>query len=110
MICCLPAKRSKKKHCRTKHQLNNRLPDDDLDTVVASGPLDLDVVALGDDLATVDLAGDGRAREHTISGGTGAGAGLPGGTAVGNNVDGTEVLVSQVARWPACGVGGRGGQ
>jgi len=129
MLCCLRAKRPKNQikppsprmlestsyryrivQHPTEQERLERLEDDDLDTIVTGGPLDLDVVALRDDLATVDLAGDGGAGEHAISGGTGAGAGLPGGAAVGDDVDGAEVLVSEVSGWPACGVGGGGGQ
>lgn len=68
---------------------------------MASGPGDLDVVALRNDLTTVDLTGDGGAREIAVGGGTWAGAGLPGSTTVSDDVNGTEVLVSQVSRWPA---------
>lgn len=89
---------------------HNHLPNNDLDTVVASGPGDLDVIALRNDLTTVDLTGDGGAREIAVGSGTGAGAGLPGSTTVSDNVNGTEILVSQVSRGPAGGISGSGGQ
>lgn len=79
------------------------LPNEDLDTVLTGGPGDLDVVALRDDLTAVDLTGDGRAREIALGGGAGAGSCLPGGTTIGNDVDGAEVLVAEIARGPCRG-------
>lgn len=77
---------------------------------MTSRPGDLDVVTLRNDLTTVDLTGDGGAREIAVGGGTRAGTGLPGSTTVGDNVDGAEVLVSQVTRGPALGIGISGSQ
>lgn len=81
------------------------LPNEDLDTVLTGGPGDLDVVALRDDLTAIDLTGDGRAREIAVGGGAGAGSCLPGGTAVGDDVNGTQVLVAEIARGPGRGRG-----
>jgi len=54
------------------------------------------------------VARNGGAREESIGSGAGAGASLPRCVAAGDDVDGSEFLVSQVTRWPGAGVGGGG--
>lgn len=80
-----------------------------LDTILTGGPGDLDLVTLGDDLTAKDLAGHQGTREESVGRGGGSGPDLPHGLAAGDDVDGADVLVPQVARGPGGGAG-RGGR
>ncbi len=81
------------------------LPDDDLDTIVFGSPRDLVVVTHGGDFTTEDVAGDLAAGEVALSSSTITGAGVPGGTAAGDHIDGAEVLVAKIAGRPGVGAG-----
>jgi len=79
------------------------LVDDDLGTVDAGNPGDLDIVTDRDDLTTEDLTGGDRTRELAV------GTGLDGGVAANVDLESTEVVVTEVALGPRRGAfGGRG--
>lgn len=86
-----------KSHCTATLRQWFNLPNDDLWSILPGGPGNAELVALRDNLAAVDMARDGGAWEVAVGGGAGAGAGFPGGAAAGDNVDGAERLVAEVA-------------
>jgi len=94
------------KHCK----IFLKSPDQDLWPVDASSPADVVDISDGDDLTTVNLARDGRARESTLDAGSGSRAGFPSGTTVGVDLDRAEVLIAEVSAGPGRGVFISGGQ